>query len=151
MSGKHPRVGIACVVQRDGKFLLGQRIGAHGTDSWATPGGHLEFGESVEACALRELLEETGLKALSCKLGPWVENVMEEGQKHYITIFVLIDQFIGEPDLLEPDKCKGWHWFSPENLPEPLFPSITSVIAKDPTLFHQPSRKTIASLALCSS
>lgn len=135
-STKHPRIGIASVVQRDGKFLLGKRIGAHGADCWATPGGHLEFGETVEACAIRELLEETGLKALSWHVGPWVENLMEDNQKHYITIFVLIDAFAGEPALLEPDKCKGWEWFSPDNFPQPLFPSISSVIEKEPGLFH---------------
>ncbi len=52
------------------EILLGQRKGAHGAGTWATPGGHLEFGESVKACATRELLEETGLKPLSFRLGP---------------------------------------------------------------------------------
>lgn len=133
---KKPRIGIACLVQKEGKVLLGQRKGAHGVGTWAPSGGHLEFGETVEACATRELLEETGLEALSLRLGPWVENLMEDGQKHYITLFVFIDDFRGEPALLEPDKCEGWEWFTWDNLPQPLFPSITSVIAKEPALFY---------------
>jgi len=32
-----------------------------GRDYWATPGGGLEDGESFQAAAIRELLEETGL------------------------------------------------------------------------------------------
>ena len=46
---------------KKGKILLGQRKNAHGEGTWAFPGGHLEFGESLEACAAREVLEETGL------------------------------------------------------------------------------------------
>lgn len=134
---KKPRIGIACVVQKDEKVLLGQRKGAHGVGSWATPGGHLEFGEGVEACATRELLEETGLKPLSIQLGPWVENLMEDGQKHYVTIFVFINSFVGEPVLLEANKCDGWQWFAWSNLPQPLFPSISSLIAKEPSLIYQ--------------
>ena len=134
---KRPLIGVGCLIQRDGKILLGQRKSAHGAGCWAPPGGHLEFGESVESCATRELLEETGLKPLSLHLGPWVENVMEGGQKHYITIFVFIDKFVGEPLLLEPDKCEGWEWFHLDNFPQPLFPSITSLIEKEPLLSNQ--------------
>lgn len=134
---KHPRVGVACIIQKEGKVLLGQRQGSHGMGSWAPPGGHLEFGESVEACATREVLEETGLKPLSLKLGPWVENVMENGEKHYITLFVFITSFEGEPALLEPEKCKGWEWFAMHCLPHPLFSPIETALAIDPNLtFH---------------
>lgn len=126
-----PRVGVAVFVKREGKVLLGQRKGAHGALTWATPGGHLEFGETVEACALRELLEETGLRARSIKLGPWVENIMENGTKHYITIFTIVDQFEGEPQLLEPHKCAVWEWFSWDSLPQPLFPSIVTFLEQN--------------------
>src|SRR5271155_3580479 len=74
---KHPRIGVGCIVQHEGKVLLGKRKGSHGVGFWGFPGVHLEFGESVESCAKRELLEETGLTPLSLRLGSWVENIME--------------------------------------------------------------------------
>ena len=58
---KIPRIGVAVIVVRDGKVLLGKRKNAHGEGRWGFPGGHLEFMETVEACAAREVLEETGL------------------------------------------------------------------------------------------
>jgi 8-oxo-dGTP diphosphatase len=126
----YPRIGVACVVQKDGAILLGQRKGAHGVGCFAVPGGHLEFGESIQDCAERELLEETGIKALSSRLGPWVENIMDEGKKHYITVFVFIDHFSGDPLLLEPDKCEGWDWIEWTNLPSPLFAPLASFLEK---------------------
>ncbi|MGD2169567.1 MAG: NUDIX hydrolase [Chlamydiota bacterium] len=128
---QHPRVGVGCVVRKEGKVLLGKRKGSHGEGSWAFPGGHLEYGETVVDCAARELIEETGLKALSLHEGPWVENIMTESQKHYITVFVFIDEFTGEPELLEPNKCEGWQWFSWDDLPKPLFSTISSLIEKE--------------------
>lgn len=120
-----PRIGIGVIVIRDGKVLLGQRKGAHGIGMWAPPGGHLEFGETVKACAKRELLEETGMGALSVQVGPWTENIMEN--KHYITLFTFVEA-IGEPKLLEPEKCAGWEWFDCDDLPEPIFPTVISFI-----------------------
>lgn len=127
MTQQQPRIGVGCLVQKNNKILLGKRMGKHAKGYYAPPGGHLEFGESVEDCAARELLEETGLKALSMTIGPWVENLLEDGQKHYITFFVTIDEFEGEVQLLEPDKCNGWEWFDLDNLPEPLMPTVISL------------------------
>ena len=53
------RVGVGVFVWRDGRFIMGQRLGSHGANTWSVPGGHLEFGESWEDCAIREVKEET--------------------------------------------------------------------------------------------
>lgn len=126
---QRPRVGVGIGVIREGKVLLGKRKGAHGAGEWAFGGGHLEFGESVEECVARELREETGIKPLSLLLGPWVNDLIE-GDKHYITLFVFVDQFEGEPQLLEPHKCEGWEWFDWNDLPKPLFLPMQSLIKK---------------------
>jgi 8-oxo-dGTP diphosphatase len=117
-----PRVGIAIVVVQEGKVLMGKRKGSIAAGSWAFPGGHLEYGETPIECAARELLEETGLQAVSLKEGSWTNNIIEG--THYVTLFILIDKFTGVPKLLEPDKCEGWSWFSLNDLPKPLFPSL---------------------------
>ena len=46
-----------------------------------------------------------------------VEQHAVEGDKHYITLFVFVDAFEGEVQLLEPHKCEGWEWFEKEALP----------------------------------
>lgn len=83
----------------------------------------------MEECAKRELEEETGLKALSLKLGPWTEDIIEN-DKHYVTLFISTNNFIGEPKLLEPHTCEGWKWCGWNELPFPLFLPIRSLIAK---------------------
>ena len=126
---KIPRVGVGVCVMEKGKVLLGKRKGAHGVGQWSFPGGHLEFGETLEACATRELAEETGLKAVSLQLGPWTNDIIEE-TKHYITFFAFVSQFEGKLELLEPHKCEGWQWFEWDRLPSPLFLPVQSLIQK---------------------
>jgi len=60
---KIPRIGVLVLLQQKGKILLGRRKGTLAPGTWGPPGGHLEYGETVEACAQRELLEETGYTA----------------------------------------------------------------------------------------
>lgn len=123
-----PRIGVGVLVIKDDKILLGKRKNAHGEGSWAPPGGHLEFGETIEQCAVRELLEETGLVAETVCTLNWVENVFEEEQKHYITFFVLVDQFSGKPKALEVHKTEKWEWFGFDSLPEPLFAPLQTLL-----------------------
>ena len=51
MSEPIVRVGVGVYVFKSDKFLMQLRVGAHGSDSWSVPGGHLEFGESFEETA----------------------------------------------------------------------------------------------------
>ena len=141
-----PRVGVGVFVfNNEGKVLLGKRKGAHGTGEWAPPGGNLEFSESIEDCAVRELAEETGLQALSVKTGIWSNDVIN-GSKHYITLFAVVDQFEGELQLLEPNKCEEWQWFSTDALPSPLFPTAIAFFEKYSYPTIAPHEQVLASL-----
>ncbi|MCE2899723.1 MAG: nucleotide triphosphate diphosphatase NUDT15 [Gemmatimonas sp.] len=118
---QRPSVGVAVLVFRDDRVLLGRRRGAHGDGTWQCPGGHLEWGETVEACAEREVLEETGLVINGTRPGPFTNDVFEAEAKHYVTLFMLADHLTGEPEVREPEKCERWDWFAWDALPEPLF------------------------------
>ena len=124
---KIPRIGVAVIVRRNNKILAGRRINSHGEGQWAFPGGHLEFGETPEACASRELMEETGLEADNLQQGPYTNDIFTAEGKHYITLFMIADSSQGEPEIKEPAKCLEWQWFPWGTLPEPLFLPIRNL------------------------
>ena len=126
-----PQIGVGVLIFRDGKLLLGRRKGSHGSGDWSAPGGHLEFGESPDDCARREALEETNLKLGELQTGAFVSDVFPDVNKHYITLFMIALHASGEPQLMEADKCEGWHWFAPDDLPEPLFAPLKTWIARE--------------------
>lgn len=115
------KVGVGVIIIRDGFILLGERRGAHGAGSWALPGGHLEFGESIQRCAQREVREETGLAVDSVRNVAFTNDIFEKEGQHYVTLFVVAEKWHGEPAVMEPDKCRRWVWCDWEKLPTPLF------------------------------
>ncbi|MBI4017953.1 MAG: NUDIX domain-containing protein, partial [Candidatus Aenigmarchaeota archaeon] len=116
-----PHVGIGVIIVRDGKILLGKRKNAHGEGTHQFPGGHLEFGESWEDCARREVMEETGLHVKKVRFATATNDVFSKENKHYITIFMLAEPEDGEPKVMEPEKCEEWKWVSWNYMPRPLF------------------------------
>ncbi|CAL8471840.1 g11382 [Coccomyxa elongata] len=118
---KEPRVGVGVLIFRDGHVLVGRRLGAHGKGEFALPGGHLEFGESWEDCAKREVEEETGLQLSNLRFETAVNSVFGD-TAHYVTIFMRgeADQ-VAEAKVLEPDKCESWIWVPWLSIPQPVF------------------------------
>ena len=89
------------VVEHAGSFLIGQRPpGTALAGLWEFPGGKIEPGESAEAAAVRECLEETGLAVeplfrypehvqqydhdrvqlcfVACRLSPATQSILRE-------------------------------------------------------------------------
>jgi len=116
-----PFVGTAVFVVRDGKFLFQQRKGSHGEGAWSTPGGYLEFGETFEECARREVREETGMQIENIRIGAVTNDIFAADSKHFVTVWLLSDWKSGEPSITEPDKCIKQKWVSFDSLPKPLF------------------------------
>ncbi|OHE90774.1 NUDIX domain-containing protein [Colletotrichum orchidophilum] len=111
----YPRVGVAAIIQRrDGKVVIGKRESSHGAGTLQLPGGHLEKGESFFACAERETMEETGLAVRGAEVVTVTNDVYEDLERHYITIFVRceMEDENAEPVVREPQKCSGWGWMS---------------------------------------
>jgi 8-oxo-dGTP diphosphatase len=125
-NGRH---GVGVIVVRSDKVLFGLRRGSHGGGSWSFPGGHVDDRESAEACALRELEEETGLRGVNPRRVGVSEDVFPEGLR-YQTIFVRLDWAGGEPAVREPEACERWGWFLWDDPPEPLFLPVASLRAK---------------------
>ena len=123
-------VGIGVILCRNKKVLLGKRRGAHGAGTWALPGGHLDPGESISECAIREVMEETALNLQSVSHSGFTDDYFVAELRHYITLFVEASDthFSGEPQNCEPDKCESWHWFDWDDMPQPLFPPLKSLV-----------------------
>lgn len=130
MEKKRPAVGVAAIVIKNGKVLLGKRTGAHGSGSWAFPGGHLEFNESIEACAQREVFEETGLSVKNPRFAAMTNDLFYQSDQHYVTLFVVCDYETGIPRIKEPDKCEKWGWYFWNDFPEPLFLSLKNLVGQ---------------------
>ena len=128
---KRPFVGVAVIVTKDNKVLLGKRKNSHGSGTWQFPGGHLEFNESIKDCARRELFEETGIKIKNLSFGPYTNDIFEKEKKHYITLFVVADYDSGVLKLKEPEKCEKWDWFEWSKLPEPSFLPIKNLLKQN--------------------
>jgi len=130
MSTLYPRVGVGVILTNaQGQVLVGKRKGSH-APYWSIPGGHLELGESFEVAAIREVAEETGLLICAPEVVAVTNNLQtwHESGVHYISV-TLRALAEGEPRLLEPDKCEGWIWCDPHQLPEPHFDASRQSIA----------------------
>jgi ADP-ribose pyrophosphatase YjhB (NUDIX family) len=115
-------IPATCIVVVNGQdqILLVKRDVAPKKGQWCLPGGFIELGEPPEEGALRELLEETGIKGkIETLLG-----VRTTPSIHYHSVLMvgyLVRQFQGTP--VAGDDAAEAQWFSQKNLPPIAFDS----------------------------
>ena len=122
----HPAVTTDVVVFtiREGRLsiLLVKRANPPHQGEWALPGGFLDIDEDLDACAARELEEETGIS------GVYLEQLYTFGATHRdprervisVTYYALVPQdALAVPRAASDASDVGWHAF--EDPPELAF------------------------------
>ena len=90
-----PAVGVVCL--REDKVLLIRRGTPPRLGEWSLPGGRIEPGERAMDAAMRELREETGVKAKVLGIIDVVDGLFPEMGRHYVLIDYLAIWAEGEP------------------------------------------------------
>jgi 8-oxo-dGTP diphosphatase len=119
-----PQVGVGVIIIRDGRLLMERRAHVLGEGCWSTPGGHLDFGETPEQCAIRETEEEVGMKIAAARFVALTNDYFENEGKHYITIWMQAEGVEGTPTIKAAYEMDSIQWFPLDALPEPLFLSF---------------------------
>ena len=86
-----PYVGIGGIIVHEGRVVLVKRRFEPLAGQWSIPGGAVETGETLEACLIREMGEETGFVV---EVGPVVEvldRITHDDAGRVLYHFVLID------------------------------------------------------------
>lgn len=118
-----------------------RRLGSNGTGTWSVPGGHLENGESWERAAMREVMEETGVRIDTPTVLAFTNDIFPSGDMHYVSIWLSANWLEGEPYITEPDRCTAQAWHTFNDLPVPLFePFWQNLLTVRPDLFRSPSK-----------
>ena len=116
------------VLRREGLLLLVERARGYGKGTWCLPGGHLEPGETIVQCALRELLEETDVQGGGARVIAVTDPLAEAG--FHMQIGVEVPDWVGEPRVVNPVECSDVKFFELSDLPSELFPPTKDVLEK---------------------
>lgn len=85
---KQPRIRVAVVLpQGDSLLMVRHRKGDK--QYWMLPGGGLDYGETFEACAIREIKEETGLDISIERMLYLSEAICPRGSRHVVNVYML--------------------------------------------------------------
>ncbi len=131
----HPHFKVAVqtfVVNKAGQLLMGLRCDPENKGYWAVPGGHLDVGDTLEECALRELREETGIKAFQALQFAYVEQPINISNMHYFHFGYLVNEFDESQTLIngEPEDIERWEWFDLNQIPPKIAGYQREVIIK---------------------
>lgn len=137
MADRNPLPTADVLIEVGDRIVLVRRM--HPPPGWAIPGGFVEVGETVEASAVREALEETGLRVtLTALLGVYSDPARDP--RHHTISTVYIGQAEGAP--LGGDDAAEARLFSEADLPSPLAFDHAKILA-DYFLYKKTGRRPL--------
>jgi mutator protein MutT len=86
---RKPKLVVGVLAKNKNKYLLAKETLEGGKTWWIVPGGKVEFGETIEKAAKRELQEETGIKAKKLDFLCFKEALFPEYNYHTVIFFFL--------------------------------------------------------------
>lgn len=99
-----PAVGVVCL--KGDEVLLIRRAKPPRMGEWSIPGGRIEAGEKAVDAAMRELYEETSVKAEFGGLLDVVDGIYPESSNHYVLIDYWVRWTEGEA-IAGDDACEA--------------------------------------------
>ena len=112
---RRPIVGVNVIATLpDGRLVLGRRVD---NDQWIVPGGLLDWGESVEQAARRELAEETGLTLLRVERLVGVYSSLERDPRMHAVSIAIAATVDGEPKIQDSLEIRELRTFTVDDLP----------------------------------
>lgn len=119
----HPAIATDCVVFGfDGyelKVLLIERGCEPYKGMWAFPGGFMRIDESAEQCAMRELVEETGLKLTYMEQLGAFSGVYRDPRERVVSIAFYA--LVKSSEVNGGDDAAQAQWFSVDKVPQLAF------------------------------
>jgi mutator protein MutT len=87
-----PYVGVgAVIVDHAARVLLVKRRFEPLAGQWSLPGGAVDVGETLEACVVREMREETGLDVEVGAVNEVFDRIMRDAEGRVQYHYVLVD------------------------------------------------------------
>ena len=110
---------VISLIMRDNKILMILRKNKPDAGNYNLVGGRMEEGETVKQAIIREAKEEVGLvlKEEDIEIVSSLHRICEGGYNS-IEYVLVVKNFEGEPQNLEPFVCEKLVWWDLDNLPE---------------------------------
>jgi 8-oxo-dGTP diphosphatase len=106
---------VDIIIRNENRVLLIER--RNEPLGWALPGGFVDYGETLETAAVREVREETGLELDDLSQFHAYSDPARDPRQHNISV-VFTARGIGTPQA--GDDAKNARWFPLHALPSPL-------------------------------
>lgn len=113
----------AIIFNENGEVFLAKRSqnAKNEKGHWETPGGAVEFGETLAQAAAREIKEEYGAEIEIVEQWPAADHIIPAEKQHWVATTFLAKFKPGQqPRIMEPEKCDAIGWFKLDALPQPL-------------------------------